>query len=244
MVLDMGEPVPIVDLARRLIAESDRQIEIQFTGLRPGEKLHEVLSGPDEVLEPSGHPLISRVPVPPLSPTSLGLPRVRIRRNAGEHSVPPGRSPAPDPHYRGTEAAATCLDDPVWSSSVSDEPLGRQRPRAKISSATAPPITSWSANTGWQVHRLPRRTALDALGLQSAHQRRTRRPRPTAGSIWATVSQWLAMPAVVDRVERPARRGRRARRGSARGPPRRRSILASSPSSWPRPTAASRLLRR
>ena len=73
MVLDMGEPVKIVDLAQRLINESDRQVEIQFTGLRPGEKLHEVLYGPDEVLEPSGHPLISRVPVPAMTPAALGL---------------------------------------------------------------------------------------------------------------------------------------------------------------------------
>lgn len=73
MVLDMGEPVPIVDLARRLIAESDRHINIQFTGLRPGEKLHEVLFGPDEHPEPSEHPLISRVRVPPLDPVALGL---------------------------------------------------------------------------------------------------------------------------------------------------------------------------
>ncbi|MFN8050216.1 MAG: nucleoside-diphosphate sugar epimerase/dehydratase [Acidimicrobiales bacterium] len=73
MVLDMGEPVPIVDLARRLIAESDRPIDIQFTGLRPGEKLHEVLFGPDEKPMPSEHPLISRVTVPPLNPVAIGL---------------------------------------------------------------------------------------------------------------------------------------------------------------------------
>jgi dTDP-glucose 4,6-dehydratase len=75
MVLDMGEPVPIVDLARRLISESDRQINIQFTGLRPGEKLHEVLFGPHESPMPSEHPLISRVQVPPLDPAALGLGR-------------------------------------------------------------------------------------------------------------------------------------------------------------------------
>lgn len=73
MVLDMGEPVSILDLANRLIGESDRKIDVQFTGLRPGEKLHEVLFGPDEVAMPSEHPLISRVAVPALSPASLGL---------------------------------------------------------------------------------------------------------------------------------------------------------------------------
>lgn len=73
LVLDMGEPVPIIDLARRLIAESDRKIEVQFTGLRAGEKLHEVLFGPYEVPQPSEHPLISRVSVPALNPVALGL---------------------------------------------------------------------------------------------------------------------------------------------------------------------------
>jgi FlaA1/EpsC-like NDP-sugar epimerase len=51
-VLDMGEPVRIVDLARDLIRlsglEPDRDIEIRFTGLRPGEKLSEDLFGEQE----------------------------------------------------------------------------------------------------------------------------------------------------------------------------------------------------
>jgi dTDP-glucose 4,6-dehydratase len=40
---DMGEPVSIVDLAQRLIAESGRDIAIEYTGLRPGERLGEQL---------------------------------------------------------------------------------------------------------------------------------------------------------------------------------------------------------
>jgi FlaA1/EpsC-like NDP-sugar epimerase len=42
-VLDMGEPVRIVDLARKMIALSNSNAKIEFTTLRPGEKLHEVL---------------------------------------------------------------------------------------------------------------------------------------------------------------------------------------------------------
>lgn len=68
LVLDMGEPVRIADLAQRLIAESDRRVEIVYTGLRSGEKLNEVLFSPDEEPEVSGHPLISSVEVPALSP--------------------------------------------------------------------------------------------------------------------------------------------------------------------------------
>ncbi|WP_188454974.1 polysaccharide biosynthesis protein [Virgibacillus oceani] len=51
-VLDMGEPVKIVDLAKNLINLSgftEDEIEIQFTGMRPGEKMYEELLGEDEV---------------------------------------------------------------------------------------------------------------------------------------------------------------------------------------------------
>ena len=68
MVLDMGEQVRIVELAERLIAESGRDIEIVFTGLRPGEKLAEELFSPTEQPMASAHPLISRVAVPPVPP--------------------------------------------------------------------------------------------------------------------------------------------------------------------------------
>lgn len=71
LVLDMGEPVKIVDVARRLVAQSDRPIEIVFTGLRPGEKLHEVLLGQAERDDRHAHPLISHCRVPAQSPAGL-----------------------------------------------------------------------------------------------------------------------------------------------------------------------------
>ena len=67
-VLDMGDPVKIVDLARQMIELSgyrpDTDIEIKFTGLRPGEKLFEELSHHKERLEPTTHAKISRFVAP------------------------------------------------------------------------------------------------------------------------------------------------------------------------------------
>ncbi len=61
-LLDMGEPVRIVDLAQTMIKisgyEVEKDIEIVYTGLRPGEKLFEELRYDDELLLPTTHPKI------------------------------------------------------------------------------------------------------------------------------------------------------------------------------------------
>jgi FlaA1/EpsC-like NDP-sugar epimerase len=66
----MGQPVRILDIARQLVARSNRHVEIVFTGLRSGEKLHEVLFSADERGVVKAHPLISHVPVPPIDPAN------------------------------------------------------------------------------------------------------------------------------------------------------------------------------
>jgi len=71
LVLDMGEQVRIADMARRLVAAVPRQVDIVYTGLRPGEKLTEDLLGPDEQDERPCHPLIRHVPVSPLPPEAV-----------------------------------------------------------------------------------------------------------------------------------------------------------------------------
>jgi FlaA1/EpsC-like NDP-sugar epimerase len=61
-VLDMGEPVSIYELAENMIRLSgkvpERDVAIRVTGVRAGEKLHEVLWNEDEAAEPTAHPKI------------------------------------------------------------------------------------------------------------------------------------------------------------------------------------------
>ncbi len=64
LVLDMGKAVRIDDVARQLINMSGRPCDIEYTGLRAGEKLHELLLGAGEPDERPIHPLVSHVQVP------------------------------------------------------------------------------------------------------------------------------------------------------------------------------------
>ena len=74
-MLDMGEPVRIVDLAHRMIRMSGRRpgidVEIRVTGVRPGEKLTERLHTDDETCSPTTHPAIVRLSPPPTATRML-----------------------------------------------------------------------------------------------------------------------------------------------------------------------------
>jgi FlaA1/EpsC-like NDP-sugar epimerase len=71
-VLEMGDPVRIIDLARKMIQlsgrEPDREVAIEVVGRRPGEKLHEELFNPDEDPEPTSEDKIIAAVRPPLEP--------------------------------------------------------------------------------------------------------------------------------------------------------------------------------
>ena len=67
LVLDMGSPVSIYDVAARLVRNSQKNVEIEIVGLRAGEKVHEELFGDGEVDTRPKHPLISHVPVNPIN---------------------------------------------------------------------------------------------------------------------------------------------------------------------------------
>ncbi|MGR4862260.1 polysaccharide biosynthesis protein [Caulobacter sp. LARHSG274] len=72
LTLEMGEPVKIIDLARRMIELQglvpERDIEIRITGLRPGEKLTEALVDVNEVARPKAPGVTEAAPLTPLAP--------------------------------------------------------------------------------------------------------------------------------------------------------------------------------
>lgn len=71
LVLDMGKPVNIYDVAEQLVRNSGKPITIDVVGLRVGEKVHEELFGEGEIDERPLHPLISHVAAKPIDQTSL-----------------------------------------------------------------------------------------------------------------------------------------------------------------------------
>jgi FlaA1/EpsC-like NDP-sugar epimerase len=102
LILDMGEPVRIADIARRLVAQSAHPVDIVYTGLRPGEKLAEDLLGVDETDHRPRHPLVRHAQVKPLDPDELAdlgpdVAEGELRRRLAEFAmaVPPAEPPFP-----------------------------------------------------------------------------------------------------------------------------------------------------
>jgi FlaA1/EpsC-like NDP-sugar epimerase len=96
-VLDMGEPVRIIDLAQNMIRLSGkeprlpndaeataRDVKISFIGSKPGEKIHEELWSADESVGATTHPKIMRLSRPPVDPDWLAEQLVELERLADE----------------------------------------------------------------------------------------------------------------------------------------------------------------
>jgi FlaA1/EpsC-like NDP-sugar epimerase len=85
-VLDMGEPMLIDELARKVIRlhglEPDQDISVVYVGLRPGEKLNEELSGEREQSERTSHPKISKVVTRETVPPDLDQKVARLINQA------------------------------------------------------------------------------------------------------------------------------------------------------------------
>jgi FlaA1/EpsC-like NDP-sugar epimerase len=73
LVLDMGKPVNIHDVAEQLVKNSGKPIKIEVVGLRVGEKVHEELFAEGETDERPRHPLISHVAAQPINQQSLTI---------------------------------------------------------------------------------------------------------------------------------------------------------------------------
>ena len=136
MVLDMGEPVRILDVAQRLIAQSGRAVPIEFTGLRPGEKISEDLIATGEDGERPFHPLISHVQVEPLVPQEVDTARDwALHGQAAGHEHPrTGQSaersearPEPAERVEGSEHVKSATSDKQIGEHVAGSAQGSQR---------------------------------------------------------------------------------------------------------------------
>jgi FlaA1/EpsC-like NDP-sugar epimerase len=125
-ILDMGEPVNILELAKDTITLSGlkpfEEVEIVFTGLRPGEKLFEELDMTGETVLKTRHPkiFIGRISAYPPAKVTEALERLRALSYNGHHEelrdflrelLPEaalgGSPPQPDPHFGNAKREQT-----------------------------------------------------------------------------------------------------------------------------------------
>ena len=114
--LDMGDPVPIRLLAEQMIRlackQPERDVAIVYTGLRPGEKLHETLFHADERYRPTSHPKILQAEAREVSADRINAIRLRLRDAVGRYDI---------------EALATLLREAVPEFILADSPETPQK---------------------------------------------------------------------------------------------------------------------
>jgi FlaA1/EpsC-like NDP-sugar epimerase len=131
--LDMGRPIAIRELAQQMIRlagkRPDRDIEIRYTGLRAGEKLHEMLFHPDERYQPTRHPRILQAQPRPLDVVRLqdAVERLRgmLNDGAGDTELLPLLR----------EVVADFQPSAQWQARLDAEPAPLPAPRDLISRA-------------------------------------------------------------------------------------------------------------
>jgi len=93
-LLDMGQPIRVLDMARRFIRsnglEPDVDVQVQITGIRPGEKLYEELAYGSEDMSPTPHPSVRRWRTPPPDPARMRRVLARFDALRGQAQGVPG----------------------------------------------------------------------------------------------------------------------------------------------------------
>lgn len=191
-VLDMGEQVKLVDVARNLIRLSgfvpDQDIKIEFIGLRPGEKLAEELVGPHEQAEPTDAEQVLCVRSTRRSFATLSQSIDALERLAWASDVEAVRSALAELVGRNAEEAA------VHASTVSPE----------VSSGLEPgPEQACPRCHSERIHRSRARSIHERMKKEFTEQR-LYRCRDCSWRGWLTPMQFPSEPALPQPVERPS----------------------------------------
>jgi FlaA1/EpsC-like NDP-sugar epimerase len=115
-VFDMGESVKIIDLAKKMITLSglrvDKDIEIRYTGLRPGEKLYEELLNNDENTLPTHHPkiLIAEVNTPSYAYMEVATNELNHLLSSGNNNSIVAKIKEIIPEYKSNNSVFETLD--------------------------------------------------------------------------------------------------------------------------------------
>ena len=120
-VFDMGDSVKIIDLAKKMITLSglrvDRDIEIKYTGLRPGEKLYEELLNTDENTLTTHHPkiLIAKLNTPSYAYIEVQINQMKEILNSGDNNKMVSKIKEVIPEYKSNNSIFEKLDKVTYN---------------------------------------------------------------------------------------------------------------------------------